>query len=151
MKKFFVNLWVACLDIINAFKFRNEMKSLDIGDDEKFRALKLKTNWLGNVVYTQLDFTEKELIDNDYSIHDLTLNAMKPYIEFFEELGWADYLIPQVSNLQEEDGNMTLSYIYLFVFVPKVFTFWKIIKFLFSIAALTSGIWWLVWYIGTSM
>ena len=120
MKKFFVNLWISCLDIINAFKFRNEIKTLDIGDDEEFRALKLQTNWLGNVVYTQLDFTEKDLMDNDYSIHDMTLNAMKPYIEYFEELGWADYLIPQISNLQEENGDMTLSYVYLFVFVLRV-------------------------------
>lgn len=150
MKQFFKNFIIACKDILNAFSFKKHMKLLEAMEEEEFVKLDLHTNWLGNVVYTQINFTEKDLIDVDYSVHDMVMKGMNPYIDYFKKMGWAEYLIPQVSNLQEED-EMTLSYLYLFVFVPKVFTFWKLFKLLFSVAALTSGIWLLVWYIGTYM
>lgn len=151
MKRFFKNFGIAIKDIYNAFKFRNEIKTLEVGEDEEFVKLNLHTNWLGNVAYTQLNFTEKDLIDNDYSIHDMTLKGIQPYVDYFEKLGWADYLIPQISNLQEEDGEITLSYIYLFVYMPKVFTFWKLFKLLLSIGALGGIIYSIIWYIGTYM
>lgn len=151
MKKFFNNLVIAFKDIINAIKFRNEMKSLEMMEEEEFTNLDLHTNWLGNVVYTQVNFTDRELVDADYSIHNMVLKKMQKYVDFFNKHNWSEYLYPQVSNLQEEDGNITLTYMFLFVYKPIVFTFWKFIKFLLLLGGLGVGIYWLVWYIGTFM
>lgn len=151
MKKFFNNLVIAFKDIINAVKFRNEMKSLEMMEDEEFTNLDLHTNWLGNVVYTQVNFTDRELVDADYSIHNMVLKKMQKYVDFFNKHNWSEYLYPQISNLQEEDGNITLTYMFLFVYKPIVFTFWKLIKFLLLLSAMGVGIYWLIWYIGTFM
>lgn len=151
MKKFFSNIVIAFKDIINAVKFRNEMKSLEMMEDEEFTNLDLHTNWLGNVVYTQVNFTDRELVDADYSIHTMVLRKMKKYVDFFNKSNWSEYLYPQISNLQEEDGNITLTYMFLFVYKPIVFTFWKLIKFLLLLSAMGVGIYWLIWYIGTFM
>ena len=151
MRKFFSNFVIAIKDIINAVKFRNEMKSLEMLDDEEFANLDLHTNWLGNVVYTQVNFTDRELVDADYSIHTMVLRKMQNYVDFFNKHNWSEYLYPQVSNLQEEDGNITLTYMFLFVYKPIVFTFWKLIKFLLLLGAMGVGIYWLIWYIGTFM
>lgn len=151
MKKFFKNFIIAVKDIINAFKFRNEMKTLELTDDEDFTKLDLHTNWLGNVVYTQVNFTDRELVDADYSIHDMVLKKMQVYVDFFNKHNWCEYLYPQVSNLQEEDGNITLTYIFLFIYKPIVFTFWKLIKFLLLIGGISTIIYYLIWYIGTYM
>lgn len=151
MKKFFKNFIIAVKDIINAFKFRNEMKTLELADDEDFTKLDLHTNWLGNVVYTQVNFTDRELVDADYSIHDMVLKKMQVYVDFFNKHNWCEYLYPQVSNLQEEDGNITLTYIFLFIYKPIVFTFWKLIKFLLLIGGISTIIYYLIWYIGMYM
>lgn len=151
MKKFFNNFIIACKDIFNAFKFKKQMKLYELSEDDEFQKLNLHTNWLGNVVYTQINFTERDLVDVDYSVHDMVMKGMEPYIDYFKKINWAEYLIPQVSNLQEEDGEMTLSYIYLFMFIPKVFTFGKLIKLLLAIAIIVSAIWGGIWYIGTYM
>jgi hypothetical protein len=148
----FKNLITSIKDIFNAYNFRKEMKTLEIMEDEEFQNLKLKTNWLGNVVYTQIDFSDQALAEHDYSVHDMVMSAMQPYISYFEKIGWADYLIPQVSNLTDEDnGDMTLSYLYLFVFVPKVFSFWKLLKLILALTGLGGIIYGIVWYIGTYM
>lgn len=152
MGTFFRNLITAIKDIFNAYKFRKEIKTLELLEDEDFRELNLKTNWLGNVVYTQIDFTDEALAERDYSVHDMVMAGMKPYIDFFEKIGWSEYLIPQVSNLtEEENGNMTLSYLYLFVFVPKVFSFWKLLKLILALTGIGGIIYGIVWYIGTYM
>lgn len=151
MKRFFSNIVIAVKDIINAVKFRNHMKSLEMMEDEEFTNLDLHTNWLGNVVYTQINFTDRELVDADYSIHTMVLKRMQKYVDFFNKHNWSEYLYPQVSNLQEEDGNITLTYMFLFVYKPIVFTFWKFIKFLLLVGAMGVSIYWLIWYIGTFM
>lgn len=151
MRRFFSNFVIAIKDIINAVKFRSEMKTLEMLEDEEFTNLDLHTNWLGNVVYTQINFTDRELVDADYSIHTMVLKRMQNYVDFFNKHNWSEYLYPQVSNLQEEDGNITLTYMFLFVYKPIVFTFWKLIKFLLLVGAMGVSIYWLIWYIGTFM
>lgn len=149
MKRFFSNIVIAVKDIINAVKFRNHMKSLELMEDEEFTNLDLHTNWLGNVVYTQVNFTDRELVDADYSIHTMVLKKMQSYVDFFNKHSWSEYLYPQVSNLQEDDGNITLTYMFLFVYKPIVFTFWKLIKFLIGLGILGTCIYYGIWYIGT--
>lgn len=149
MKKFFINLSTSFMDIINAFKFKRQMKYLEISEDEEFKKLNLHTNWLGNVVYTQINFTEKDLMNVDYSVYDLAMEGIKPYVEYFDKNGWSEYLVPQISNIEDENGEMTLSYMYLFIYMPKVFTFWKMIKFLSFITILIFTIYYgIKWYIG---
>lgn len=151
MRRFFSNFVIAIKDIINAVKFRSDMKTLEMLEDEEFTNLDLHTNWLGNVVYTQINFTDRELVDADYSIHTMVLKRMQKYVDFFNKHNWSEYLYPQVSNLQEDDGNITLTYMFLFVYKPIVFTFWKLIKFLLLVGAMGVSIYWLIWYIGTFM
>lgn len=151
MGKIFRNIFIAIKDIINFFVFRREMKILDIGSDEEFKNLKLKRNWLGNVVYAQIDCSDRELVDADYSIYDLSMKKMQPYIDFFNKLKWSEYLVPEIANLQDEDGEITLSFLFLFVYRPIVFTFWKLIVFLMSLGLLSVLIYFVIWCIGTYM
>ena len=41
------------------------------------------------------------------------------------ELGWSDYLVPQISNFVDDEGATTLSYGILFIFTPYQMTFTK--------------------------
>ena len=151
MKKFFYNLFVAYKDIINAFKFRKEMKNKEKNLDSEFKELGLSVNWLGNVVYTQVNCTDRELVDADYSINDMVMKKLKPYVDYFGKLQWGEYLIPQVSNLQDETGEMTLSFLFLFVYEPIVFTFGKLFKLLLLMGVLGVSVWGIVQYIETFM
>lgn len=119
-------------DIINFFKFRNQMRKLKKSDN-MFNDLKLNHNWLGNIVYTQLNCTDDDIAKYNYSPIDAVMNAIKPHIDYLTELGWGEYLIPEITNFIDEDGNNTLSYLVLFVYAPIKFS---LLKFVYKLIAL---------------
>lgn len=151
MIRFFKNFLIAIKDIINFFNFRREMKYLEMENDEKFKELKLKRNWLGNVIYAQVDCNDRELVDADYSIYDLTMKKIQPYVNYFGELNWSEYLVPEIANLQDEEGEITLSFLFLFVYKPIVFTFWKLIKFILLLGIIAALVFLSLWCIETYM
>lgn len=136
--------WVQCLmDIINFFKFKRDIKNEYYLRDSKFNYFKLKRNWLGNIIYLQLDFTDEDLMNANYDSETMVMKRIQPIIEYLSrELDWGDYLTPQISNFVDEDDNPSLSYGILFVFTPYRLTLGKFIMNLVVTAGLIGGIIW---------
>lgn len=125
-------LTIKIKDVINFFKFRHQMRNLK-KTDITFNELKLNYNWLGNIVYTQLNCTEDEIAKYNYSPIDVVMNKIKPHIDYLTGLGWGEYLIPEVTNFIDDEGNNTLSYLILFVYSPIKFS---LIRFVYQFIAL---------------
>ena len=131
------------IDIKNFFKFRREMKRLENERDSKFNKFKLKTNWLGNIVYVQLDFNDTDFMGADFNENSMLQTKLLPIVTYLSsELGWGDYLVPQVSNFVDEDDNRSLSYGILFVFTGYSMTLSKFLWWtLSSLVVLGVGVW----------
>ena len=133
--------WVK--DLSNFFKFRRQIKKEIKRRDSTFNKLKLKQNWLGNIIYVQIDCTDEDLMNANYNAETMLDIKLKPIVSYLSgELGWGDYLVPQVSNFVDEDENITLSYGILFIFTGYKLTLTNFITYtLGMLAFLGVGIW----------
>ncbi len=136
-------------DIRNFIKFKKDIKREINRRDSKFNKFKLKKNWLGNVVYVQIDCTDEDLMNANYDAETMLKNKLSPIVTYLSsELNWGDYLTPQISNFVDEDGNITLSYGILFVFTGYRLTFTKALVWLGILTLLLGGgIWTLCHYL----
>ena len=105
-------------------------------NDIEFKSLGLNTNKIGNIVYCQVNCTDEELADAHFSPLDMVMNKIKPQIDFLDKLGWGDYIVPQINNFVDDDGNNTLSYLVMFMYYPQQFTINKILKLVLWLIAL---------------
>ena len=130
-------------DLSNFFKFRRQIKKEIKRRDSTFNKLRLKQNWLGNRIYVQIDCTDEDLMNANYNAEAMLDIKLKPIVSYLSgELGWGDYLVPQVSNFVDEDENITLSYGILFIFTGYKLTFTNFITYtLGMLAFLGVGIW----------
>ena len=130
-------------DLSNFFKFKRQIKKEIKRRDSTFNKLKLKQNWLGNIVYVQIDCTDEDLMNANYNAEAMLDIKLKPIVSYLSgELGWGDYLVPQVSNFVDEDENISLSYGVLFIFTGYKLTFTNFITYtLGMLAFLGVGIW----------
>lgn len=130
-------------DLSNFFKFRRQIKKEIKRRDSTFNKLRLKQNWLGNIIYVQIDCTDEDLMNANYNAEAMLDIKLKPIVSYLSgELGWGDYLVPQVSNFVDEDENITLSYGILFIFTGYKLTFTNFITYtLGMLAFLGVGIW----------
>lgn len=130
-------------DLSNFFKFRRQIKKEIKRRDSTFNKLKLKQNWLGNIIYVQIDCTDEDLMNANYNAEAMLDIKLKPIVSYLSgELGWGDYLVPQVSNFVDEDENITLSYGILFIFTGYKLTLTNFITYtLGMLAFLGVGIW----------
>ena len=130
-------------DLSNFFKFKRQIKKEIKRRDSTFNKLKLKQNWLGNIVYVQIDCTDEDLMNANYNAEAMLDIKLKPIVSYLSgELGWGDYLVPQISNFVDEDENITLSYGILFIFTGYKLTFTNFITYtLGMLAFLGVGIW----------
>ena len=130
-------------DLSNFFKFRRQIKKEIKRRDSTFNKLKLKQNWLGNIIYVQIDCTDEDLMNANYNAEAMLDIKLKPIVSYLSgELGWGDYLVPQVSNFVDEDENITLSYGILFIFTGYKLTFTNFITYtLGMLTFLGVGIW----------
>lgn len=144
MKSIYDFGWFQCLmDLINFFKFRKHMKQEFYTRDSKFNKFKLKRNWLGNIVYLQLNCTDEDLMNANYDSETMVMKKIQPIVEYLSrELDWGDYLTPQISNFVDENEEPSLSYGILFIYTPYRLTFTKFIMNAFVTIALISGIVW---------
>lgn len=133
--------WVK--DLSNFFKFRRQIKKEIKRRDSTFNKLKLKQNWLGNIIYVQIDCTDEDLMNANYNAEAMLDIKLKPIVSYLSgELGWGDYLVPQISNFVDEDENITLSYGVLFIFAGYKLTLTNFITYtLGMLAFLGVGIW----------
>ena len=130
-------------DLSNFFKFRRQIKKEIKRRDSTFNKLKLKQNWLGNIIYVQIDCTDEDLMNANYNAEAMLDIKLKPIVSYLSgELGWGDYLVPQISNFVDEDENISLSYGVLFIFTGYKLTFTNFITYtLGMLAFLGVGIW----------
>lgn len=130
-------------DLSNFFKFRKEIRREFKRRDSTFNKLKLKHNWLGNIVYVQIDCSDEDLMNANYNAETMLDIKLKPIVSYLSsELGWGDYLVPQVSNFVDEDDNLTLSYGVLFIFSGYKLTMTNFITYsLAMLSVLGAGIW----------
>ena len=133
--------WVK--DLSNFFKFRRQIKKELKRRDSTFNKLRLKQNWLGNIIYVQIDCTDEDLMNANYNAEAMLDIKLKPIVSYLSgELGWGDYLVPQISNFVDEDENITLSYGVLFIFAGYKLTLTNFITYtLGMLAFLGVGIW----------
>lgn len=136
-------------DLSNFFKFKKQIKREFKRRDSKFNKFKLKRNWLGNIVYVQIDCTDEDLMNANYDTETMLGLKLRPIVSYLsEELGWGDYLVPQVSNFVDEDENLSLSYGVLFIFTGYKLTFANFIIYtLLFCGILATGIWALFRYV----
>ena len=135
---------VQCVkDFINFIKFKKQIKQEFKRRDSLFNKLNLKKNWLGNVVYLQLNCSDEDLMNFNYDEESMVMGKLKPVVNYLSsELNWGDYLQMQVSNFVDEDGNKSLSYAILFVFTGYRLTPVRfVIISLITLALLGTGIW----------
>lgn len=135
---------VQCIkDFINFIKFKKQIKQEFKRRDSLFNKLNLKKNWLGNVVYLQLNCSDEDLMNFNYDEESMVMGKLKPVINYLSsDLNWGDYLQMQVSNFVDEDGNKSLSYAILFVFSGYRLTPVRfILMTLVTLALLGTGIW----------
>ena len=130
-------------DLSNFFKFRRQIKKEIKRRDSTFNKLRLKQNWLGNIIYVQIDCTDEDLMNANYNAEAMLDVKLKPIVSYLSgELGWGDYLVPQISNFVDEDENITLSYGVLFIFAGYKLTLTNFITYtLGMLAFLGVGIW----------
>ena len=130
-------------DLSNFFKFKRQIKKEFKRRDSTFNKLKLKQNWLGNIIYVQIDCTDEDLMNANYNAEAMLDIKLKPIVSYLSgELGWGDYLVPQISNFVDEDENITLSYGVLFIFAGYKLTLTNFITYtLGMLAFLGVGIW----------
>lgn len=126
-------------DLINYFRFKKEMKTEFYRKDSQFNKLDLHLNWLGNVVYTQLNFKNEDFMNFNYDAEAMVTKRIQPIVEYLSrDMNWGDYLTPQISNFVDEDNNPTLSYGVLFVYSPYRLTVGKLImNFLVTVGIIT--------------
>ena len=130
-------------DLSNFFKFRRQIKKEIKRRDSTFNKLKLKQNWLGNIIYVQINCTDEDLMNANYNAEAMLDIKLKPIVSYLSgELGWGDYLVPQISNFVDDDENITLSYGVLFIFAGYKLTLTNFITYtLGMLAFLGVGIW----------
>lgn len=107
--------WIEDIASYMAFKkdIRRELKN----PNSLMNKFKIKKNWLGNILYMQLDCTEQDFLSADYSYDRMLETKLAPVVEYLSsQLGWGNYLVPQISQFVDDDGETSLSFGVLFIF-----------------------------------
>lgn len=117
-------------DYISFKKFKKEIKQEYKNPDSPIHKYKIKKNWLGNILYTQIDCTESDFLSADYSYDRLLETKIMPIVKYLgTDLGWGDYLVPQISQFVDDDGEPSLSFGVLFIFQGYKLTMTKALLF----------------------
>lgn len=124
----FVIWW---MDIINFFRFTKEIKEEENDSESIFNKLKFKTNKFRNVVYRQYNFSDNELMWADYDVQKMAVNKYKEFAKYFyETIAWWEYIISDIMNFSTPEGEPTMTYVYMFKYSPKLFTFRGLFKWI---------------------
>ena len=136
--------FIQCMkDLANFRKFKKEIKAEIKRRDSLFNKYKLNLNWLGNVIYVQINCTDDDYMNANYDESHMIDMKLAPIVTYLSsELGWGEYLDWQISNFTDEEGNPSLSYGVLFIFRGYRLTFTKaLINILVSLGLIGGGIW----------
>ena len=136
-------------DFKNFLQFRKDISEENKRARSKMTLYNIKRNWLGNILYVQINCTDADLMNNDYDYDRMLLMKMRPIVDYLSrELGWGEYLVPQVNNFVDDEGNPSLSYGILFIFTGYSLTMTNFLfTSLFIIGAICAGVWSLFHYV----
>ena len=136
-------------DFRNFLQFKKDVKSEMKRAKSKMTIYNIKRNWLGNILYVQINCTDADLMNNDYDHDRMLLMRMKPIVDYLSgELGWGEYLVPQINNFVDDEGNSSLSYGVLFIFTGYSLTMTKFLIYsILNLGILGAGIWALFRYV----
>ena len=105
------------LDVKNFFLFRKMVKRELAEPKSGMNSLKIKKNWLGNILYMQINCTDVDLMNAGYNFDKMVMTKLQPAVKYLgQDLGWSEYLVPQVNNFVDGEGNPSLSYGVLFIY-----------------------------------
>ena len=135
-----IPLVTAIKDVINFFRFKKEMKNESENVNSLFNKYGMKQNWLGNIVYFQINCTDEELQKFDYNPEALVLYKIRPMVNYITNLGWSEYIMPQINNFIDDKGTPTLSFGIIFMFVPIKFSIGWLLKWTIITALTAVGI-----------
>ena len=129
-----------------AFKrFKKDVKRELKDPNSLMNRLGIKQNWLGNILYTQLNCTESDFLSADYSYDRMLENKLKPIVNYLSgTLGWGDYLVPQISQFVDESGEKALSFGVMFIFQGYSLTISKAIGIFMAGLGVLSGATWAI-------
>ena len=133
-------LFIAYKDIVNFIIFRRNVSKDIKNPNSTFNKLKLKRNWLGNIVYTQISLEDnmQEMPDTDKKF--MVVNKLKPVHNYFSfELGVSEYITPRFNNFVDGENNPTLSYGILYIFSPNKFSITWLFKWILILGLLIYG------------
>ena len=118
----------AIIDFKNFFKFRSDISREMSEPKSGFNSLHLQRNWLGNILYVQINCTNADFMNAGYDYDRMVMIKLKPIVQYLgQDLGWSDYLVPQVNNFVDENDNPSLSYGVLFIFTGYSLTLTKLL------------------------
>jgi hypothetical protein len=132
-------------DLVNLLKFIRQIGREKRNKDSKFNEFGLQRNWLGNIIYVQIDGDDTDLMGADFNPNGVLDTKLKPIVTYLgTELGWSDYLVPVISNFVTDDDKLTLSYGVMFMFTGYSLTltklFWGALLSILGIAGCITAI-----------
>ena len=130
-------------DIKNFFMFRKDIKRELAEPKSGMNNLGIKRNWLGNILYMQINCTDTDLMNAGYDFDRMVMIKLKPAVQYLgQDLGWSEYLVPQVNNFVDEEGNPTLSYGILFIYTGYRMTLTKALLWMLGMLGVIGiGVW----------
>lgn len=129
------------MDVVNFFKFKRSIKKEMKNPNSKFNKLGMNRNFIGNVVYVQINCSDTELMSFDYNVNRMMTAKIKPYVDYLSgELLWGEYLESMVNVFEDEEGNPSLSYGVLFIYTPLSINTKRIIGWVLGLGVIAAGI-----------
>jgi hypothetical protein len=140
MKIFDPNTWgivKAVRDITNYRDFIRTMKEERNNPSSKFNTWNLKLNYFYTIYFTyDMDDAESQLPEKIKRLRLIeSLAPLHTYLD--NELGFAECLVPEISQFYDDKGNPTLTYLVSYRFAFNKLSLWWVLKWTAIIAAAT--------------
>lgn len=132
-------LYKSYIDIKNYYDFIQTIKKEKLNKTSKFNKWNLKTNYFYNIYFTyDLDESESNLPDNVKKLR--LIESLAPlHIYLDEELGFAECLVPEISQFYNDKNEPTLTYLVMYRFAFNKLSLGWVIKWL-TIISLTTAL-----------
>lgn len=143
MNIFNANTWgivKAVRDVINYRDFISTIKKEKRNPDSKFNKWNLKSNYFYTIYFTyDMEDSESTLPENIKRLRLIeSLSPLHKYLD--EELGFAECLVPEISQFYDDKGSPTLTYLISYRFAFNKLSLWWIIKWSSIFTICTVGI-----------
>lgn len=113
------SIYFSILDIKNFLSFRKIMKRLSKDPNSKFSKMNLHLNKLGNIVYSSILLDKEHALYPDVQKVSFIKNFTYPAHKYlFDELLWGEYLVTEIQEFSDMNGNKSSYYGITYTFKP---------------------------------